>query len=203
MTPPEYTIVRTRPFVCQDESGVQLYGDAPASAANASTIANPPVAKVSAGASRAKSELMFINRASIATPSRPRRSHSLDQRRPRDMGQLAPLSRSTEPPKNQTVRTTPTGTCCRERQLRTGRQHERRPGRLREVEIREQVAEAGCVLPHGRARIRATVELRVESRAPEEVVLDELQIRVEAQHLMVDVALLRVRADHEPGDAQP
>src|SRR6266542_965052 len=71
MTPPEYTIVRTRPFVCHDESGVQLYGDAPASAANASTIATPPVANASAGASRAKTELMFINWASIATPSRP------------------------------------------------------------------------------------------------------------------------------------
>src|SRR3954447_3025257 len=79
-------------------------------------------------------------------------------------------------------------------------QQQRPPRPLREVEVVPQVAEQLGVLADGRARVGAAVRPRVEPRAAEEVVLDELQVRVEAQRLVVDDAAPRVRADHEPGD---
>ena len=53
----------------------------------------------------------------------------------------------------------------------------------------------------GRGSGRPSVA-RVEPPAAEEVVLDELRVGVEAQRLVIDVAALRVRADHDPRYAQ-
>ena len=52
------------------------------------------------------------------------------------------------------------------------------------------------------ARVGAAVGSRIETRAAEEVVLDELQVRVERQRLVVDDPVLRVRADHHRRDAE-
>jgi hypothetical protein len=65
-----------------------------------------------------------------------------------------------------------------------------------------EVAEHPFVLADVGTRVRAPVGARIEAGAAEEVVLDELQVRVEAQHLVVDVAALRVRADDDARDAQ-
>ena len=73
--------------------------------------------------------------------------------------------------------------------------------RLVEVEVLREVAEDRHVLPHVRARIGPAVGARVEALAVEEEVLDELEVRVEAERLVVDVAALRVRADDEPRHA--
>src|SRR5207253_2955019 len=71
---------------------------------------------------------------------------------------------------------------------------------LSEVEFCREVAEDLDVLAHGDARIGSPVGGRVEALAAEEVVLDELHIRVEAQRLVVDVAAFGVWADQETGD---
>src|SRR5262245_8575552 len=81
-------------------------------------------------------------------------------------------------------------------------QDERPPRLLVEVEVPGEVPEDADPLAHGRARIRPPVRLLVESLLTQEVVLDELRVGVEAQCLVVDVALSGVRADHEPGHAQ-
>ena len=72
-----------------------------------------------------------------------------------------------------------------------------------EVEVREQVAEDLRVLADVGPRVGTAVGARVQPGAAQEVVLDELEIRVEAQRLVVDVAALRIRADHERRHAQP
>jgi hypothetical protein len=50
----------------------------------------------------------------------------------------------------------------------------------------------------GRPSVRGSIRLAVQ-----EVVLDELEVGVEAEGLVVDVAPLRVGADHERRHAQP
>ena len=70
------------------------------------------------------------------------------------------------------------------------RQDQRRPRLLVEVEVGDEVAEDGRVLADVGARVGAAVGRRVEALAAEEVVLDELDVGVEAQRLVVDVALL-------------
>ncbi len=72
--------------------------------------------------------------------------------------------------------------CGRVGRIRGGR------GDLAEVEVAGQVPEAGRVLAHRRARVRATVGLRIEPLAAEEVILDELGERIEAQLLVIDEA---------------
>jgi hypothetical protein len=71
---------------------------------------------------------------------------------------------------------------------------------LREVEVAREIAQQLQVLPHERTGVGASVGSRVDARAAEEVVLDELQVRIEAQRLVVDVPPPRVRADHEGRD---
>src|SRR3954451_360549 len=82
---------------------------------------------------------------------------------------------------------------ARKCRLRMYGHDERRPRRLRKVELVAQVAESRHLLAHWWGRVQAGVGLRIEPLAAEEVVLDELQVRVEAQRLMVDGAALRVR----------
>jgi hypothetical protein len=74
---------------------------------------------------------------------------------------------------------------------------------LREVKVVGQVAEDRLVLADVGTRIGTPVGLRIDALTTEEVVLDELHVGVEAERLVVDVALLRVGADHQPRDAQP
>ena len=62
-------------------------------------------------------------------------------------------------------------------------------GLLREVEVLAEVAEDLHLLADRRAGIGATVGRRVESLPAEEHVLDELEVRVEAERLVVDDAL--------------
>ena len=68
------------------------------------------------------------------------------------------------------------------------RQDLRRPGLLVEVEVGEQVAEQRVRLAHVGPRVGASVGRGVEPLAAEEVVLDELDVRVVAEDLVVDVA---------------
>src|SRR5206468_1868648 len=79
---------------------------------------------------------------------------------------------------------------------------ERAPRPLPEVEVLDEVAEDLFVLADVGAAVWAAVGLRVEAAPAEEVVLDELEVRVEAQRLVVDVAPPGVGADHEPRHAQ-
>src|SRR3954454_2384089 len=81
-----------------------------------------------------------------------------------------------------------------------GVQDQRTPRRLAEVELAPEVAELLGVLPDVGARVGAAIGGRVQPLAAEEVVLDELQVRVEAQRLVVDLALTGVRADEQAGD---
>ena len=83
------------------------------------------------------------------------------------------------------------------------RQQHRRSRRLREVEVGGEVAEDPPRSRARRARVGPAVGLGVEAPAAEEVVFDELRVRVEAQRLMIDVAALGVRADHDARHAQP
>ena len=65
-----------------------------------------------------------------------------------------------------------------------------------------EVAEDRVVLAHVGPGVGAAVGGGIEPGAVEEVVLDELGVGVEAEDLVVDVALLGVGADHDPGHAQ-
>src|SRR5438876_346135 len=87
--------------------------------------------------------------------------------------------------------------CARERRLRVDRQWLRSPGSLGEVEIGAQVAQHRGVLTHAGSRIRTPVGARIEALATQEVILDELDIGIEAQLLVVDVAMLGLGADHD------
>ena len=60
----------------------------------------------------------------------------------------------------------------------------------------------GASFAHVGPRVGPPVGLRVQPLPAEEVVLDELGERVEAQLLVVDVAASRVRADHDSRDAK-
>lgn len=82
-----------------------------------------------------------------------------------------------------------------ERRLRVYRQHQRRSGYLGEVEVVDQVAKLGHVFPHVRTGVRPSVSLRVKSLTMQEIVLDKLEIGVEAQRLVVDITAFRVRTD--------
>ena len=53
------------------------------------------------------------------------------------------------------------------------------------------------------SRVGSTVGGRVEALAAEEVVFDELVVRVEAEGLVVDVAVFGVGADDDARDAEP
>ena len=59
--------------------------------------------------------------------------------------------------------------------------------RLTEVEVRGEVPKAACALAHVWSRVRASVGTRIEAPAFQEVILDELQVRIETQGLMIDV----------------
>ena len=64
-----------------------------------------------------------------------------------------------------------------------------------------EVAEDRDVFADGWSGVGASVGFGVEALTVEEVVFDELVVRVEAQDLVVDVARVCVRADDEAGDA--
>src|SRR5436309_2345053 len=74
---------------------------------------------------------------------------------------------------------------------------------LLEIEVPPEVAQPPRPFAHAGARVRSPVSTRVEALAAKEIVLDELQVGVEAQRLVVDVAPPRVRADHQPGNPDP
>jgi len=82
-------------------------------------------------------------------------------------------------------------------------EHYRGAGRLVEVEVVGQVAEDLRLFTDIRPRVGPSVARRVETLAVEEVVFDELVVRVEAQRLVIDIARLRVRADDQTRYAQP
>jgi len=71
-----------------------------------------------------------------------------------------------------------------------------------EMEITQQIAELRGVLPHVRPRIGARVRGGIKPLASEKHVLDELQVGVEAQHLVVDEVPAGIRTDHQPRHAQ-
>jgi hypothetical protein len=78
------------------------------------------------------------------------------------------------------------------------RQQHRWPRRLREVEVPHQVAEDRFVLAHAGTWIGAAVGRRVEALAAEEDILDELQVSVEAERLVVDVACVTTEIKPSP-----
>src|ERR1019366_734319 len=67
------------------------------------------------------------------------------------------------------------------------RKEHRRPGALIEVEVVDEIPEDLLVLAHVRPWVRSAVGCRIEALPVEEVVLDELVVRVKAQDLVVDV----------------
>src|SRR5215212_6711334 len=77
------------------------------------------------------------------------------------------------------------------------------PLRLRSGGHRFKEKRPPRVLANERARVRPTVRRRVESLSLQEVVLDELRVRVEAQDLVVDEATPSVGRDHDRGYPQP
>src|SRR5579875_2175448 len=81
-------------------------------------------------------------------------------------------------------------------------EHDRRARRLREVEVVDKVAQDGNVLAHSRTWVWTPIGCRVEALAVQEIVFDELQIGIEAERLVVNVAFSGVGADDEAGDAQ-
>src|SRR5207253_3778997 len=86
---------------------------------------------------------------------------------------------------------------------RVQRHQLRLAGVLREVELADEVAEQLCVLADDGARVGPAVRLWVEPLAAEEVVFDELQVGVERECLVVDVAVAGPGADQEAGYTQP
>jgi hypothetical protein len=80
-----------------------------------------------------------------------------------------------------------------------GRQDQRRPGRLGEVEVSCQVAEVGSVLADPWPLVRSAVSAGVDARAAEEAVLDELKVGVETECLVVNVPEFGVGTDHDAG----
>src|SRR5690348_17617231 len=82
-------------------------------------------------------------------------------------------------------------------------EQQRTPRLLVEVEVPAEVAQDRLVLADVRTAVGPAVGPGVDPPAAEEVVLDELEVRVEAGDLVDDVAAPRVRADHDAGDAEP
>src|SRR5437870_5355228 len=82
-------------------------------------------------------------------------------------------------------------------------ENERVPRLLREVEVLDEIAEDRRVLAYVWARVGPSVGSWIEPLSVQEVVLDELDVRVEAQRLVVDEASPCIGADHESGDAEP
>src|SRR5215831_6047997 len=85
---------------------------------------------------------------------------------------------------------------------RVGGQQHRRAGRLAEVEVLLQLAEQRLVLADVGPAVGTAVGPGVEPGAAEEVILDELQVRVAAERLVVDDTLPGVRGDDDPRDPQ-
>src|SRR5205085_8534366 len=69
---------------------------------------------------------------------------------------------------------------------RVRRQEERAPRLLPEVEVLDEIAEDLRVLADVGATVRPPVGLRVDAPSVQEVVLDELEVGVEAEGLVVD-----------------
>src|SRR5271166_6200574 len=84
-----------------------------------------------------------------------------------------------------------------------GGQDEGGPRWRREVEIPREIAQPGGVFTHRGARIWPSIGAGVEALSVEEVVLDELEIGIEAQPLVVDVAAAGIGADHATGNPKP
>src|SRR5437016_6426064 len=82
---------------------------------------------------------------------------------------------------------------------RNPRQEHRLARPLVEVKVLDQVAEDARLLAHRRPRVGSAVGLGVEALPAEEVVLDELQVGVETERLLVDVAPASVGTDHQAG----
>src|SRR6476659_7910046 len=61
-------------------------------------------------------------------------------------------------------------------------------GRLGEVEVADEVAQHRLVLADAGARVWSAVGSGIDAGAAEEVVFDELDVRVVAEYLAVDVA---------------
>src|SRR5205085_9570555 len=73
----------------------------------------------------------------------------------------------------------------RARNVRRPEGKQQPPRMLLEIEVPPEVAQPLRPLAHARARVRSPVSTRVEALAAKEVVLDELQVGVEAQRLVV------------------
>src|SRR6478672_10514183 len=164
--------------------------------AHGASTRSGPGRKTSVASASAWLRLTFVTRARTRSPGSPRRTKT-----------TKPFSRATPLPpyaSDSTSSSTSSSLCTGAAtgpqylpELRVQRQEQRSPRRLGEVEVLSQVAEDLHVLAHGRPRVGPAVGLRVQALPVEEVVLDELQVRVEAQGLVVDEAPLRIRADHE------
>ena len=74
---------------------------------------------------------------------------------------------------------------------------------LGEVEVVGEVAEDAFVLANVGPWVWSPVGFRVEALAVEEVVLDELDVGVEAETLVVDVAALAYGLMTRPGTRSP
>ena len=87
--------------------------------------------------------------------------------------------------------------------LRVHRQMQWRPRCLRKVKVFAQVAQQRRILTHVRPRVSPPVSGRIQPLAASEIILDEFDVRVEAESLVIDEALARIRADNDSRNAQP
>src|SRR5689334_7095251 len=76
-------------------------------------------------------------------------------------------------------------------------QHLGRSRRLGEVEVVAQIAQERGIFAHVWSRIGTTIARGVDALPIQKVVFDELVVRVEAQGLMVNVALFGIRTDSD------
>src|SRR5271157_502801 len=81
-------------------------------------------------------------------------------------------------------------------------QYQRRTRRLLEIEILSQIAENRCIFAYVRTRVGAVIRLRVNALAREKIIFNKLDIRVEAESLVINITSLCVRTDDETRHAE-
>ncbi len=77
------------------------------------------------------------------------------------------------------------------------RKHQWRSGCLIEIEVAGEIAQRRVSLAAIGTRVGTIVGGEIEALPAEEIVLDELQVRVVTEKLVVDVALLGIRTGHD------
>ena len=85
---------------------------------------------------------------------------------------------------------------------RMRRQQQRWARRLAEVEVAGQIPETRGFFAHVRTRVRPPIGRGIQALPVQEVVLDELQVRVVGELLMIDIPGASIGADDQAGHAK-